>query len=74
MRLHLAEELFRLGLLTREELRAKWQALRDRPGRFDPSVDEALDLVAASEAMEVLKPEEAAALRQRLQEKQEGGG
>ncbi len=58
VRLHLAEELFRMGLLTREELRAKWEALRDQPGAFDPSLDEARDLAAAAAAVGVLSEAE----------------
>ncbi|MHC5010099.1 MAG: class I SAM-dependent methyltransferase [Planctomycetota bacterium] len=66
VRLHLAEELFRMGLLTRDELRTRWEAIRDRPGGFDPDTDEALDLVRAAEAVDVLTPEEAEALREKL--------
>lgn len=58
-RLQLAEELFRLGLLTREELRAKWETIRDLPGPFDPAVDEARDLITAARALDVLSEEEA---------------
>lgn len=65
-RLHLAEECFRAGLLTRDELRATWESSRDEPGAFDPAVDEALELVAAAEAVGVFPKERAAALRVRL--------
>jgi len=69
VRLQLAEELFRMGLLTRKELRAKWEAVRDRPGPFDPAVDEARDLVAAARALEVLTEEEAAQVLERARER-----
>ena len=69
VRLHIAEELFRMGLLTRKELRAKWEAVRDRPGPFDPAVDEARDLVAAARALEVLTEEEAAQVLERARER-----
>lgn len=59
VRLHLADELFRMGLLTREELRAKWEAVQNRPGPFDPAADEARDLVQAARAVDVLSEEEA---------------
>lgn len=65
-RLHLAEELYRLGLLEREELRAKWREVRDREGPFDPATDDARDLIRAAEALDVLDAEEAQALRKRL--------
>ncbi|MFV1959627.1 MAG: class I SAM-dependent methyltransferase [Planctomycetota bacterium] len=65
-RLHLAEELFRQGLLTREELRAKWEAIRNQPGAFDPRKDEARDLVRAARAVDVLTDAEAEALRARI--------
>jgi SAM-dependent methyltransferase len=64
-RLHLAEELFRAGVLTREQLRAKWEAIRDEPGPFDPAVDEVRDLVRAARAAGVLTEEEAAAATRR---------
>lgn len=65
VRLQIAEELFRLGLLTREELRAKWETIRDRPGPFDPAVDEARDLTEAALALDVLTEEEAARVLER---------
>ena len=58
VRLQIAEELYRMGLLTREELRAKWETIRDRPGPFDPGLDEARDLTEAARALEVLTEEE----------------
>jgi ubiquinone/menaquinone biosynthesis C-methylase UbiE len=61
-RLHLAEELYRSGLLTREAFRARWEAIRDQPGAYDPRVDEARDLVQAAEAVGVLDAEESAAI------------
>lgn len=66
MRLHLAEELFRAGLLTREELRSTWESIQNAPGDFDPTVDEALDLIKAAEAAQVLPAKKAAALRKRV--------
>jgi SAM-dependent methyltransferase len=64
-RLHLAEELFRAGVLTRQQLRAKWEAIRDAPGPFDPAIDETRDLVRAARAVGVLTEEEAAAMTAR---------
>jgi SAM-dependent methyltransferase len=64
-RLHLAEELFRAGLLTRQQLRAKWEAIRDEPGPFDPATDEARDLVRAARAIGVLTEAEEAGLTPR---------
>lgn len=60
-RLHLAEELFREGLLTREELRARWEAIQNAPGAFDPRVDEARDLLEAAAAVGVLDEADAGA-------------
>jgi SAM-dependent methyltransferase len=65
-RLFLAEELFRAGLLAREDLRAVWERIRERPGGADPAAEDALDLVRAAEALDVLAPEALAALRARL--------
>jgi SAM-dependent methyltransferase len=65
-RLFLAEELFRAGLLDREGLRAAWERIQQRPGGADPATDDALDLVRAAEALEVLPQEALAALRARL--------
>jgi len=62
-RLHLAEELFRAGLLSREELRTAWESIVNAPGEFDPKTDEPLDLVRAAEAVGVLSEERANALR-----------
>jgi SAM-dependent methyltransferase len=62
VRLHLAEELFRAGLLSRDRLRAKWESVRDRPGPYDPKADETRDLVAAAHAVGVLADDEARAL------------
>lgn len=62
-RLHLAEELYRLGLLSRGELRGVWERIENAPGTFDPKVDEALDLIRAAEAIEVVTPKQAEALR-----------
>jgi SAM-dependent methyltransferase len=64
-RLHVAEELFRAGLLTRDQLRAKWEAIRDAPGAFDARADEARDLVTAARALGLLTEEEAARLAPR---------
>ena len=68
VRLHLAEELFRMGLFTREELRARWEAIRDLPGPFDPKVDEARDLIRAAQAVDVLTADEAEAFLARVAE------
>ena len=64
--LHLAEELFRSGLLTRDQLRAKWEAIRDAPGAFDPKTDEARDLIRAARAVGVLTEVEAQGLLQKV--------
>lgn len=66
VRLLLTEELFRYGVLTREELRAKWEAIRDRPGPYEPRADEARDLVRALKALDVLDEQEAAGLLERV--------
>ena len=65
-RLHLAEECFRAGLLTRDELRSVWEAARDEPGAFDPKVDEPRELIRAAEAVGVFSKERADALRARF--------
>jgi ubiquinone/menaquinone biosynthesis C-methylase UbiE len=62
-RLHLAEELFRLDLITREELRTIWERIENQQGAFDPRVDEHLDLIRAAEALDVIGTEEADAMR-----------
>ncbi len=68
-RLHLAEEMFRAGLLTREELRTTWEAIVNAKGDFDPKTDEPLDLIRAAEATEVISAEKAAGLRKRFVKK-----
>jgi len=68
-RLHLAEELFRSGLIGREELRATWESILNTPGDFDPKRDEAYDLLRAAEATQVLSPERAAALHKQVRER-----
>ncbi len=65
-RLHLAEELFRAGVMPREELRATWERIHNREGNFDPNVDEKLDLIKAAEALEVVTPERAQRMRDDL--------
>lgn len=65
-RLHLAEELFRLGLIGREELRATWERIENTEGEFDPRIHEPLDLIRAAEAIHVVDPEKAQALRERV--------
>ncbi len=65
-RLHLAEELYRLGVLTREELRSTWEAIENAPGKVDPAVDEPLDLINAAEAIGALSPKTATKLRGRV--------
>lgn len=64
-RLHLAEELFRAGLFTREEFGATWEAIQNEPGSFDPAVDENLDLIRAAEAIGVMDGDTANVLRAR---------
>lgn len=64
-RLHLAEELFRAGLVSREELRSIWEAIQNAPGEFDPEVDEARDLVRAAQAAGVLDEKKAEEIRAR---------
>ena len=68
-RLHLAEELFRNGVLTREELRRTWEQIENAPGDFDPTVDERLDLITAAQAIGAITPEVAETLRTRVKEK-----
>ena len=68
-RLHLAEELFRVGLLSRDELRQLWEAVQNTQGPFDPRVDEALDLIRAAESLGVVTGDRAEALRQRARGK-----
>jgi len=65
-RLHLAEELFRQGVISRQELRATWETIQNAPGDFDPEVDERLDLIRAAEALGVVDAERAEALRARV--------
>ncbi len=68
-RLHLAEEMFRARLLTREELRTTWEAIVNAKGDFDPKTDEPLDLIHAAEATKVISAEKAAELRKRFVKK-----
>ena len=68
-RLHLAEELFRAGLLSREELRTAWESIVNAPGEFDPATDEPLDLIRAAEATGVVSGERAEVLRARIGKK-----
>jgi SAM-dependent methyltransferase len=68
-RLHLAEELFRQGVLSREELRATWETIQNLPGDFDPDVDDKLDLLRAAEAIGVVSAERAEVLRARVTKK-----
>lgn len=68
-RLHLAEELFRAGVIDRNEVSAIWDAT-GRLGRdFDPEVDEALDLIRAAEAVGTVDAKQAEALRKRVKRK-----
>lgn len=67
-RLHLAEELFRAGLLSRDELRQLWESVQNTQGAFDPRVDEAHDLIVAAQAVGVLSAERATELRKRVAE------
>ncbi len=68
-RLHLAEELFRDGLLSREELRGRWEAIQNTGGSFDPLVDEARDLIRAAESLGVVDSTFADAMRKRVDER-----
>jgi ubiquinone/menaquinone biosynthesis C-methylase UbiE len=68
-RLHLAEELFREGLVGREELGEIWRRVRDRPGAFDPETGDAKDLIRAAAALDVLEPAEVETLRARLDDR-----
>lgn len=68
-RLHLAEELFRLGVLTREELRRTWERIENDPGEFDPRKDERLDLITAAQAIGAVSAETAETLRARVEKK-----
>ncbi|MDF1701984.1 MAG: hypothetical protein P1V36_12575, partial [Planctomycetota bacterium] len=65
-RLHLAEELFRAGVLTREELRQTWERIENAEGDFDPAIDERLDLITAAAAVGAIAPKTAVALRARV--------
>lgn len=65
-RLHLAEELFRAGVLTREELRQTWERIENAEGDFDPAIDERLDLITAAAAVGAIAPKTAEALRARV--------
>lgn len=58
-RLHVAEELFREGLLSREELRSRWEEIQNAPGAFDPGSDEARDLLRAAVAIGVMEQQDA---------------
>ena len=64
-RLHLAEELFRAGLISRAELRTLWHRVQTTQGPFDPARDEAEDLIRAAEALGVLDAALAGTLRSR---------
>lgn len=68
-RLHLAEELFRRGVLTRKELRRAWERIENAPAAEDADLEERLDLIAAAEAVDAIPAETAKALRARVQEK-----
>lgn len=65
-RVLLAEELFRLGVLSRDELRGVWDRLRTHGPGEAGTASEADDLLRAAEALEVFPPELAATLRARL--------
>ena len=58
-----AEELYRAGVIDRGELRGLWERIQNRGGRYDARRDEALDLIRAAEALEILSADHAAALR-----------
>jgi ubiquinone/menaquinone biosynthesis C-methylase UbiE len=72
-RLHLAEELFRMGLFTREEFAATWEAIQNAPGDFDPQVDEALDAIGAAEALDIVDATKAAELKARARKRAREG-
>ena len=65
-RVLLAEELFRLGVLTREELRGVWDALRTQDDGEGGPAAEARDLIQAGEALGLFGAEQAQALRGRV--------
>ncbi|MDA1195899.1 MAG: methyltransferase domain-containing protein [Planctomycetota bacterium] len=62
-KLHLAEELFRVELLSREELRTTWETIESAAEPFDPEIDERLDLIRAAEAVGAIDASTAARLR-----------
>jgi SAM-dependent methyltransferase len=64
-RLFLAEELFRAGLIERAELRATWERIAQRPPEGEAGEAEALDLLRAAQALEILPEERLAELRAR---------
>ena len=68
-RLHLAEELFRAGLLSRDELRELWETVHNIQGAFDPRVDEAEDLITAAQALGVVTGARVTTLRARARER-----
>ncbi len=65
-RLHIAEELFRSGLIERKELRAIWDRVASLEGDFDPKVDEHLELLRAAETFELLAKPRLEALRKEI--------
>ena len=65
----LGEELFRAGLISREELRGIWEGVRKAGSGFDPAVDEPRALVAAALAAGALSEGRAKALLAGLGEK-----
>jgi SAM-dependent methyltransferase len=64
-RLFLAEELFRAGLIARDELRATWERIGERPQEGEAPHAEVLDLLRAAQALEILPPTRLAELRER---------
>lgn len=68
-RLFLAEELFRAGLIARDELRATWERIGERPPAGEAPQAEALDLLRAAEALEILPAARLAELRQRADQR-----
>ncbi len=72
-RLHLAEELFRAGVIDRKEVRAIWDATNRLGREFDPQVDEALDLIRAARAIDAINEKMAKDLEKRVRERAKGG-
>ena len=72
-RLHLAEELFRAGLISRKELRRLWETIRTSPSPANPKRDEAIDLIRAAAALGVVDGSTAEVLHGRAEEASRAG-